>query len=146
DPELDLDSVLDVPVVFASGKAGRASLEQPADGSLPDAEDLEALFNVIMERIPAPSYTEGEVLQAHVTNLDSSPFLGRLALCRVREGEIRKGQQVAWCRRDGSIDKVKITELLLTEALERKPAEHAGPGDIIAIAGIPEITIGETLA
>ncbi|HQH07335.1 MAG TPA: EF-Tu/IF-2/RF-3 family GTPase, partial [Phycicoccus sp.] len=100
----------------------------------------------IIEHIPAPTYEEGAPLQAHVTNLDASNFLGRLALLRVHNGEIRKGQQVAWCRHDGSITKVKITELLMTEALERKPAESAGPGDIIAVAGIPEITIGETLA
>src|SRR5690606_8104768 len=112
----------------------------------PDSPDLEPLFATILGTVPAPTFTEGAPLQAHVTNLDSSPFLGRLALCRVREGTIRKGQQVAWCRRDGSVDRVKITELLLTEGLERKSADQAGPGDIIAIAGIPEITIGETLA
>ena len=94
---------------------------------------------------PAPSYDDEVPLQAHVTNLDASPFLGRLALCRVRSGTIRKGQQAVWCRRDGSTQRVKVTELLMTEALERVPAESAGPGDIIAVAGIPEITIGETL-
>ncbi|GAA5158655.1 translational GTPase TypA [Ornithinimicrobium tianjinense] len=141
-----IDEALDFPIVYASAKAGRASLEAPADGGLPQDEDLEPLFKTILETIPAPTYTPGAPLQAHVTNLDSSQFLGRLALCRVHEGTIRKGQQVAWCRRDGSVERVKITELLLTEALERKPAEEAGPGDIIAIAGIPEITIGETLA
>ena len=137
---------LDFPVVYASAKAGRASTEQPADGGLPDSPDLEPLFRTILEAVPAPRYTEGAPLQAHVTNLDASPFLGRLALCRVHEGTIRKGQTVAWCRRDGSIDRVKITELMMTEALERVPATQAGPGDIIALAGIPEITIGETLA
>ncbi|HEY6295178.1 MAG TPA: EF-Tu/IF-2/RF-3 family GTPase, partial [Streptosporangiaceae bacterium] len=91
-------------------------------------------------------YVEGAPLQAHVTNLDASNFLGRIALCRVHQGTIRKGQQVAWIKRDGEIERVKITELLMTEALERKPAEEAGPGDIIAIAGIPDIMIGETLA
>ena len=145
DPDLDLDSVLDVPVVYASGKAGRASLTQPADGSLPDAEDLEALFNVIMEHIPAPSYTEGEVLQAHVTNLDASPFLGRLALLRIFNGTLRKGQQVAWARQDGALKTVKITELLATKGLGRVPAEEAGPGEIVAVAGIEDIMIGETL-
>ena len=145
DPE-QVEQALDFPVVYASAKAGRASLEAPADGGLPDSPDLEPLFATILETIPAPTFTPGAPLQAHVTNLDSSPFLGRLALCRVHEGEIRKGQQVAWCRRDGSVTPVKITELLLTEALERQPAEEAGPGDIIAIAGIPDITIGETLA
>ena len=93
-----------------------------------------------------PRYTEGAPLQAHVTNLDASPFLGRLALCRVHEGTIRKGQTVAWCRTDGTVEQVRISELLMTEGLERKPAEQAGPGDIIAVAGIPEIMIGETLA
>ncbi|MFX0538315.1 translational GTPase TypA [Ornithinimicrobium sp. Y1847] len=141
-----VEAALDFPVVYASAKAGRASLEAPADGGLPDSPDLEPLFATILETVPAPTYTPDAPLQAHVTNLDSSPFLGRLALCRVHEGEISKGQTVAWCRRDGSVQRVKITELLLTEALERKPAESAGPGDIIAIAGIPEITIGETLA
>jgi GTP-binding protein len=121
-------------------------VDQPADGGLPDADNLEPLFEAIIEHIPAPTYDPGAPLQAHVTNLDASPYLGRLALCRVHNGTIRKGQQVAWCRHDGSITKVKITELLMTEALERKPADRAGPGDIIAVAGIPEITIGETLA
>ena len=141
-----VELALDFPVVYASAKAGRASLQAPVDGELPDSPDLEPLFATILETVPAPTFTPGAPLQAHVTNLDSSPFLGRLALCRVHAGEIRKGQQVAWCRRDGSVTSVKITELLLTEALERKPAEQAGPGDIIAIAGIPDITIGETLA
>ncbi|WP_131105439.1 translational GTPase TypA [Ornithinimicrobium sufpigmenti] len=145
DPER-VEEALNFPVVYASAKAGRASLTAPADGELPDEPDLEPLFATILDTVPAPTYTPGASLQAHVTNLDSSPFLGRLALCRVYEGEIRKGQQVAWCRRDGSIVRVKITELLLTDGLERKPAEAAGPGDIMAIAGIPEITIGETLA
>ena len=140
------DHYLDLHTVYASAKAGRASVNRPADGGLPDADNLEALFEAIIEHIPAPTYEEGAPLQAHVTNLDASNFLGRLALLRVHTGEIRKGQQVAWCRHDGSITKVKITELLMTEALERKPAESAGPGDIIAVAGIPEITIGETLA
>jgi GTP-binding protein len=137
---------LDLPTVYASAKAGRASHDRPTDGGMPDGEDLEALFRTIIEHIPAPTYDEGAPLQAHVTNLDASNFLGRLALLRVHNGTIRKGQQVAWCRHDGSITKVKITELLMTDALERKPAEQAGPGDIIAVAGIPEITIGETLA
>src|SRR5262249_29251841 len=96
--------------------------------------------------IPAPAYDPDAPLQAHVTNLDASNFLGRIALCRVHNGTLKKGQQVAWCKHDGSVDRVKITELLMTEALERKPAEQAGPGDIIAIAGIPDIMIGDTLA
>ncbi len=146
---LDLDATegqIDFPIVYASAKAGRASLNRPDDGGMPDAEDLEPLFQTIVGTIPAPEYTEGAPLQAHVTNLDASPYLGRLALCRVRQGWVRKGQQVAWCRIDGSVSTVKVTELLVTDALERVPADEAGPGDIIAIAGIPEITIGETLA
>lgn len=138
---------LDFPVVYASGKAGVASLTQPEDGTLPaDSQDLEPLFRTIIETIPAPKYTEGAPLQAHVTNLDSSPFLGRLALLRIHNGELKKGQTVAWMRRDGEVKNVRISELLITEGLERKPGEVAGPGDIVAIAGIPEITIGETLA
>jgi len=137
---------LDFPVVYASAKAGRASLELPENGGMPDSPDLEPLFRTILETIPAPTYTEGAPLQAHVTNLDASPFLGRLALVRVREGTLKKNQTVAWMRTDGSKQNVKITELLVTEALERKPGEQAGPGDIVAIAGIPDIMIGETLA
>nr|WP_278459626.1 translational GTPase TypA [Thermobifida fusca]PZN61214.1 MAG: translational GTPase TypA [Thermobifida fusca] len=146
---LDLDATeeqIDFPIVYACAREGRASLTRPADGSLPDSDTLEPLFTTILDTIPAPAYTPGAPLQAHVTNLDASPFLGRLALCRVHQGEIRKGQQVAWIRTDGSIEHVKVTELFLTEALDRKPAEKAGPGDIIAIAGIPDIMIGETLA
>ena len=146
---LDLDAredQIDFPIVYASAKAGRASINRPENGGMPDAENLDALFNVIYETIPAPKYHEGAPLQAHVTNLDSSPYLGRLALCRVHEGEISKGQTVSWIKTDGSIAKVKISELLMTEALERVPAEKAGPGDIIAIAGIETITLGETLA
>ncbi|NED98067.1 translational GTPase TypA [Phytoactinopolyspora alkaliphila] len=138
--------VLDFPVVYACARDGKASLERPADGSAPDSKDLSPLVETILSTIPPPTYTEGASLQAHVTNLDASPFLGRLALCRVREGEIVKGSQVAWCRKDGSIERVKITELLITQALDRVSADSAGPGDIIAVAGIPEITIGETLA
>ncbi|MFH7322534.1 translational GTPase TypA [Aeromicrobium sp. JJY06] len=145
-PEDAADDALDFPVVYASGKAGVASLEKPEDGTLPDGDNLIPLFQTIMEHVPAPKYTEGAPLQAHVTNLDSSPFLGRLALVRVEEGELKKGQQVAWMKRDGSVERVKITELLVTEALDRKPGESAGPGDIVAIAGISEINIGETLA
>src|SRR3954449_2868841 len=137
---------LDFPVVYASAKAGRASLEQPANGGLPDSPDLEPLFRTILDTIPAPEYDAGATLQAHVTNLDASPFLGRLALVRVHQGHLKKGQNVAWIKRDGSVKTVKITELLITEGLERKPGEQAGPGDICAVAGIPDITIGETLA
>jgi GTP-binding protein len=145
-PDLDLDAILDVPVVYASGKAGRASTTKPANGSLPDSDDLEPLFAAILEHIPAPTYDDEAPLQAWVTNLDASPFLGRLALLRVFNGQIRKGQNVAWVRHDGSHSTVRVTELLKTKALERFPAESAGPGDIIAVAGIDEITIGETLA
>ena len=144
-PDLDLDSVLDVPVVYASGKAGAASLNQPADGALPDNDDLEPLFKTIIEHVPAPTYNPDEVLQAHVTNLDSSPFLGRLALVRIFNGTLKKGQTVAWARQDGDIKNVRISELLATKALERVPAEEAGPGEIVAVAGIEDITIGETL-
>jgi GTP-binding protein len=138
--------VLDFPVVYASAKAGRASAKQPEDGAMPDSEDLQPLFETILEKIPAPSYVEGAPLQAHVTNLDSSPYLGRLALCRIVAGELKRNQTVAWCRKDGTISNVKLSELLITKALDREPADSAGPGDIVAIAGIPEITIGETLA
>ena len=146
--DLDADeSQIDFPIVFACARDGIASLAQPADGTVPqDSENLEPLFTTILETIPAPTYHEGAPLQAHVVNLDASPFLGRLALCRVHEGTIRKGQTVAWCRTDGTVDRVRISELLMTEGLERKPAESAGPGDIMAVAGIPEIMIGETLA
>ena len=137
---------LDFPVVYASGKAGIASLEKPADGTMPEGTDLEPLFRTILETIPAPTYVDGAPLQAHVTNLDASPFLGRLALLRIHAGTLRKGQNVAWIRRTGEVKNVRVTELLVTEGLERKPGEQAGPGDIVAVAGIPEITIGETLA
>ncbi|HET9657080.1 MAG TPA: translational GTPase TypA [Kineosporiaceae bacterium] len=143
---LDPDKALDFPIVYASAKTGRASLERPQDGVQPDSPNLEPLFRTLAQAVPPPSYDDEVPLQAHVTNLDASPFLGRLALCRVRSGTISKGQQVTWCRRDGSTQKVKVTELLMTEALERVTATQAGPGDIIAVAGIPEITIGETLA
>ncbi|WP_194912124.1 translational GTPase TypA [Catenulispora rubra] len=153
---MDLDATeeqIEFPIVYAIARDGKATLTKPVpassgygQGGELDSENLLPLFKTILETIPAPSYTEGAPLQAHVTNLDASNFLGRIALCRVHQGEIRKGQQVAWCRHDGTIERVKITELLMTEALERKPAESAGPGDIIAIAGIPEIMIGDTLA
>src|SRR3954471_3357054 len=137
---------LDFPVVYASAKAGRASIEMPENGAMPASENLEPLFQTIVDTIPAPVFHADAPLQAHVTNLDSSPFLGRLALVRVKEGHLKKGQQVAWIKRDGTTTTTKITELLVTEALERKPGLEAGPGDIVAIAGIPDIMIGETLA
>ncbi len=146
---LDLDATeeqIEFPIVYASARAGRASLTRPEDGTLPDSPDLEPLFTVLRETVPAPSYQPGAPLQAHVTNLDASSYLGRIALCRVHSGTISRGQQVAWCRRDGSVQRVKITELYLTEALERVPAQTAGAGDIIAVAGIADIMIGETLA
>ena len=136
---------LDFPIVYSSARAGRASLTRPENGAMPDEKTLESLFAAILETIPAPRYDDEAPLQAHVTNLDASPFLGRLALCRVYNGTIKKGQQAAWCRANGTLERVKITELLMTEALDRKPVDSAGPGDIIALAGIPEITIGETL-
>jgi GTP-binding protein len=144
-PDIDVDAILELPVIYASGRAGRASLNKPANGELPDNEDLEPLFEAILRYIPAPSYDEAAPLQAHVTNLDASPFLGRLALLRVYSGELKKGQQVAWVRQDGTTQTVKITELLGTKALERMPIESAGPGDIVAVAGIEDITIGESL-
>jgi GTP-binding protein len=146
---LDLDAneeQIEFPIVYASAKAGRASRNRPEDGGMPDRENLDELFETIFSAIPAPTYHEGAPLQAHVTNLDSSPFLGRLALCRVREGVIKKGQSVTWIKTDGTTERVKISELLITEALERVPALEAHPGDIIAVAGIETITLGETLA
>jgi GTP-binding protein len=144
-PDLDVDSVLDLPVIYASGRAGASSATQPADGDLPDNDNLEPLFKAILTHIPAPSYDDEHPLQAHVTNLDASPFLGRIALIRLFHGEIKKGQTVAWVRADGSTSNVRITELLKTVALERVPAESAFAGDIVAVAGIEDITIGDSL-
>jgi GTP-binding protein len=146
---LDLDATedqIEFPILYASARAGRASLTRPDDGTLPDSRDLEPLFDVIRQYVPAPSYDPGAPLRAHVTNLDASAYLGRIALCRVVSGEISKGQQAAWCRRDGSIERVRISELYRTQALERVPAATASAGDIIAVAGISDIMIGETLA
>jgi GTP-binding protein len=145
-PDLDLDAALHVPVVYASGRAGAASHAKPENGSLPNNDDLEPLFEAILQHIPAPSYDDEAPLQAHVTNLDASPFLGRLALLRIFNGELKKGQTVAWVRHNGDVSNVRVTELLKTKALDRYPAESAGPGDIVAVAGFDEITIGETLA
>jgi GTP-binding protein len=145
-PDLDLDAVLDVPVVYASGRNGAASWNRPENGTLPDNADLEPLFDAIIKHIPAPTYDDEHPLQAHVTNLDASPFLGRLALLRVFNGTIKKGQTVAWVKHDGSVHNVRVTELLITKALDRFPTESAGPGDIVAVAGFEDITIGETLA
>jgi GTP-binding protein len=141
---LDLDAdehQIEFPIVYTNAKAGWASLDPEMQGS-----DLKPLFEVLLSSIPAPEFDEDAPLQAWVTNLDASPYVGRLALCRMRNGTIRKGQQVAWCRTDGTVERAKIGELYITQALERVPVEEAGPGEIIAIAGIPEITIGETLA
>ncbi|WP_166867501.1 MULTISPECIES: translational GTPase TypA [unclassified Salinibacterium] len=145
-PDLDLDAILDVPVVYASGRNGAASWNRPANGELPDNDDLEPLFDAILKHVPAPSYDDEAPLQAWVTNLDSSPFLGRIALLRVFAGTIKKGQTVAWVRNDGTHQNVRITELLMTKALDRFPAESASAGDIVAVAGIEDITIGETIA
>jgi len=139
------ETQIDFPIVYCQARSGQASLNRPADGSSPDSPDLEPLFEVLRSTVPAPSYDPDSPLQAHVTNLDASPYLGRLALCRIRNGRLTKGQPVALCRADGTVQRVKISELLGTEALDRVPIESAGPGDIVAIAGIPDITIGETL-
>jgi GTP-binding protein len=141
---LDLDAdeqQIDFPILYTDARAGRASPDPDVAG-----EDLEPLFAALIERIPAPSFEPGHPLQALVTNLDASPYVGRLAVCRVRNGTIRRGQPVAWCRADGSIEAAKVTELYVSEELVRVDADEAGPGEIIAVAGIDEITIGETLA
>lgn len=147
---LDLDAdeeQIEFPIVYACGRDGVASLTKPDNGTVPaDSNSLEPFFSTILQHIPAPTYSEEAPLQAHVTNLDADNFLGRIALVRVEQGELRKGQTVAWIKRDGSISNVRISELMMTEALTRKPAEKAGPGDICAVAGIPDIMIGETLA
>ncbi|MGH2826372.1 MAG: translational GTPase TypA, partial [Actinomycetota bacterium] len=141
---LDLDAdegQIEFPILYANSRAGWASLQPDIEGA-----DLKPLFEVLLDRIPPPTHDEGHPLQALVTNLDSSPYVGRIALCRVFHGTIRKGSQVSWCRTDGSIEKVKVTELYVTESLERVEAAEAGPGEIIAIAGLSEVTIGETLS
>ena len=141
---LDLEadeSQIDFPIVYTNARAGTATLDLEQPGT-----DLQPLLDLLVEHIPAPQYEEGAPLQAHVTNLDASPYVGRIAICRVHEGTIRKGETVAWCRAEGSIESVKVTELYVTEALDRVSAEQASAGDIIAVAGIPEITIGDTLS
>jgi len=132
---------IEFPIVYTNARAGWASLDPAVEGS-----DLKPLCELVLEHIPPPEYEEGHPFQALVTNLDASPYVGRLALCRVRNGTVRRGQTVAWCRIDGSIERVRLAELYLTDALDRVEAEQAGPGDIIAVAGIPDVTIGETLA
>ena len=141
---LDLDadeSQIDFPIVYTNAKAGWASLEPGVEGT-----DLKPLMDLIVDTVPAPEYDPEHPLQAQVTNLDASPYVGRLALCRVRHGTIRQGQRVAWCKSDGTTENVTVTNLYITESLDRVDAAEAGPGEIIAVAGIPEITIGETLA
>jgi GTP-binding protein len=141
---LDLDadeSQIEFPIVYTNAREGRAGLE-PTEL----AADLSPLFELLLERIPAPTYDPDHPLQALVTNLDASPYVGRLALLRVRHGTLRKGERVAWCRSGGAIETARVTELYVTEALDRVPAEQAGPGEIVALAGLPEVTIGETIA
>jgi GTP-binding protein len=141
---LDLDAdehQIDFPILYCDARRGLATLDRTATG-----RDLEPLFRTLVERIPPPAYDDAHPLQALVTNLDASPYLGRIALCRIRHGWIFRGQQLAWCRVDGTIERVKVTELSVTEALDRVDADEAGPGEIVAIAGIPDVTIGETLA
>jgi GTP-binding protein len=145
---LDLDadeSQIEFPIVYCNAKAGRASLHYDPAHPLEEG-NLAPLFDLLLAHIPAPRYDPAHPLQALVTNLDASPYVGRLAICRVRNGHIRKGQQIAWCRADGSISRAQVAELYVTEALERVEADEAGPGEIIAVAGIAEVTIGETLA
>jgi GTP-binding protein len=141
---MDLDAKdhqLEFPIVYCSGRDGWASLDPDVEG-----RDVSALCDVILEHVPAPTYHDGAPLQAWVTNLDANPYLGRLALCRVVEGTIEKGRPIAWCRTDGSVRRAKVVELFLTEALTRVPVQSAGPGDLVAVAGLDEVTIGETLA
>jgi GTP-binding protein len=149
---LDLDAdehQISFPIVYANARDGLASLDadDPAlrAGQPGGPDGLKPLFELLLEHIPAPEYDPDHPLQALVTNLDSSPYVGRIALCRVRHGHMRKGQSVAWCRADGTIENVRITELYVTEALDRVDAEDVGPGEIMAIAGLPDVTIGETL-
>jgi len=141
---LDLDAdeeQISFPILYASARQGWASTDKNDTSG-----DLQPLFECIRDFVPAPEYEEGHGLQALVCNLDASPYLGRLALCRIYNGTLNRGQRVAWCRVDGTVEYAKITELFITKALERTPADTAGPGDIVAVAGFPEITIGETLA
>ncbi len=141
---LDLDAdeeQIEFPIVYTNARAGTASLEEGREGT-----DLSPLLDLLLERIPAPSHDPDHPLQAQVTNLDASPYVGRLALCRVRNGTIRSGRPIAWCRADGSVERAAVTELYVTDALDRVEADEAGPGEIIAVAGLPDVTIGETLA
>ncbi|WP_369136972.1 translational GTPase TypA [Modestobacter versicolor] len=137
---------LEFPIVYCNGRTGQASLNKPENGTVPDSPDLGPLVKTLLDTVPAPVYDAEEPLRAQVTNLDASPYLGRLALLRIHSGEMKNGQQVAWCKADGTIQRVKLTELLVTEGLTRTSAESAGPGDLVAVAGIPDIGIGDTLA
>jgi len=135
------DAQIDLPILYTNAKDGLATLDPDVPG-----EDLKPLFLTILDHVPPPMHDPEHPFQALVTNLDASPYLGRLAICRIHHGTVRRGQQVAWCRADGTVTTVKLAEMFLTEALDRVPAEQAGPGDLIAVAGIDEVTIGETLA
>ena len=140
---LDLDadeSQIEFPIVYTNAKAGWAATEPGTEGT-----DLRPLLDLLLEHVPAPTYDDSHGLQALVTNLDASPYVGRLALCRVHNGTLRKGP-VAWCRRDGSVERATVTQLYVNEGLQRVDADDVGPGEIVALAGIPEITIGETVA
>ncbi|MFT8638779.1 translational GTPase TypA [Bifidobacterium sp.] len=143
--DLDIDSLLDLPVIYCAAKAGYASTRQPADGDVPDNEDLEPLFDAILKNIPAPEYEEGAPVQAHVTNIDASDYLGRLGLVRIYNGNLEKGKTYGLSRVGGSIENFKLTEILRTVGLDRTPVDEAGPGDIVAIAGVSDIMIGETI-
>src|SRR5687767_12805749 len=141
---LDLDAneeQIEFPIVYTNARSGSASLEEGGDST-----NLAPLLDLLLTHIPAPSYAPDHPLQAHVTNLDASPYVGRLALCRVRHGTIRAGEAIAWCRADGRVERATVSELFVTEALDRVPAQEAGPGEIIALGGLEDVTIGETLA
>ena len=141
---IDLDAredQIEFPIVYTNARAGWASMEEGVEGT-----DLTPLMDLLVAYIPSPAYEEGHPLQAHVTNLDASPYLGRLAICRVRNGTIRRGAPIAWCRADGTVTSARVAELYVTESLDRVEADEAGPGEIIAVAGLPDVTIGETLA
>ena len=143
--KLDVDSLLDLPIIYCSAKVGHASADRPANGDAPANGNLEPLFEAILKNIPAPQYQEGAPLQAHVTNIDASDYLGRLGLVRIYNGTLRKGTQYGLSRVDGSLEHFKLTEILRTKGLDRYPVDEAGPGDIVAIAGVSDIMIGETI-
>lgn len=143
--DLDIDSLLELPVIYCAAKVGYASTKEPANGTVPDNDNLEPLFESIISTIPAPQYEEGAPLQAHVTNIDASDYLGRLGLVRIYNGTLSKGRQYGLSRVDGSIENFKLTEILRTKGLDRIPVEEAGPGDIVAVAGVNDIMIGETI-